>query len=149
MRQHHINFGFGLRDFNDYGINFLTGEACGYGGRILIDLTPEGADLMEEFLGTTIRRGNAWNNGEASMMYPRGAIADLAIFCLIKDGNAVVVLRNDYIALGFTEEEWLAEDENGLEFRTRYFAAYPNCKTYFNSGTAGTRNRHEMSGRVE
>lgn len=151
MRQHHINFGYGLRDFQDYGINFLTGEACGYGGRILVDLDEQGVALMTDFLGGTIdiRVRTQWNAGVASMMIPRGMIADLAVFCLIKDGNAIVILRNDYIAVGFTMDEWMAEDEDGVAFRDRYFAAYQNCKVYHNSGTAGTRNRHEMSGRIE
>lgn len=152
MKPAHISYGFGLRDFNDYGINFLTGEACGYGGRILADLTFDGVATMIEFLGGNIdfRAKTAWNAGISSMMIPRGMIGDLAVFCLIQAGNEVVIHRPDYTVVGYTLKDWMAEDEDGggTTFRDRYFAAYPGCKVYHNSGTAGTRNRHEFTGRT-
>jgi hypothetical protein len=137
----HIDYGYGLRDFNRFGINALSGDACGYGGRVLTDLTEEGARLIEEFLGTTIQRGNAWNNGGASIMMPRGIWADLAVFCLIREGWDIVVFRTDYNVIGFHQDDW-------EELRERYLEVYVGCRVYQNSGTAGTRNRHEFTGRI-
>ena len=64
-----------IRDWNDlrhYGINFLTGEACAVGKRLLCDVNEQGRKLICSILGLPINTPFAenWNsqvNGEDSV----------------------------------------------------------------------------------
>ena len=146
----HISYGYNLRDFQVFGINFLTGEACGYGGRILVDLDNYGLAIVNDWMGMAHPKGNEWNRGCASAMISRDSIAALAVHCLVYSGREVIVSRTDYVVMSFTMDEWMKQDEEGVDMRTQYLTVYPNSRVYVNSATAGgTRNRHEFSGRVE
>ena len=138
-----LDFAYSLDCFEPYGINVLTSEACGYGGRLLCNLDSEGCNLLTEFLGgwVVFTANTAWGEGVSSIMLPHSIWADLAVFILIRDGHRIVVSRPDYVVTGYTEEAW-------DEIRDRHLAAYPGTQVYANRGTAGTRNRHEFSGRI-
>lgn len=67
------------------GIILLTGEACSLMMRVLCDLTPEGVDIMNKFLGgnVTFVQGSNWNSSQgqvASIMIPYSCLEDLKKF---------------------------------------------------------------------
>jgi len=59
-------------DLREFGIWFLTGESCGYGGRLLCDLTEHGAEFFKNYFGGNVefKKNSNWNSG---------AVADLSI----------------------------------------------------------------------
>lgn len=137
-------------DLRRFGITFLTGESCGLGMRVLCDLTPQGKDLVEAFLGSTVKvlDDSNWNSGGVgSVLMPHSILGELACFVLIHTGNCEIAVRLDDHggALGFSREEW--KDDSTYRLDTLK-AAYGRLRTYCAAGTAGTRNVHVMSGRV-
>jgi hypothetical protein len=130
-----------------HGIDFLTGEACGIGARVLCDVSNEGAALLCDLLGVvSLNLTSAWNNrfkenAAGSIMLPHGWFEMVVVWALLRDGAIYVVSTNaGLIACNTPEEieqldgmEWI---EKGLHWRRH--------------GTAqgGMRNRHEFSGRV-
>lgn len=93
------------RDLEDFGIDALTGEACGYAMRLLCDVTESGKALIESFFGGRIELtpGGNWNRGSdddphvGSVLLPRSILRDLAAFCLLRDAPAdsMVALMRD------------------------------------------------------
>lgn len=130
----------GWYELKPYGIDYLTGEACGYGGRVLCDLTSEGVAFLQDFFGMQITLGNEWNRGVASIKLPRSIFKALCIHALFYDGWPVV-FSNESGCWGMTLGYW---EERGDQL----LAGYPGSNIHVNRGTAGTNNRHEMSGRV-
>jgi hypothetical protein len=140
-----------------FGINVLTGEACGLGMRLLCDLTEKGKLLIEEFFGgcLTLQAGSNWNSNVgdepavASVMLPHSIWLELAAFALLKEGYdvaAINVLRWSGEAAvaglkisGTTLDQVMEEHDMGRG---------PNFRTFQITGTAGTRNIHQMSGRI-
>ena len=90
-------------DLSEFGINYLTGEACAYSMRLLCDVNEEGKRTLEAFFGgtVTIAEGSNWNsevNGSeaiGSVLLSRGIFEDLAAFCLLsKYSGEVYVAPN-------------------------------------------------------
>ena len=148
----------GARELEAYGIDVLTGEACGVGMRVLCDVTPAGEALLSGLLGGMELKAAAWNGrdgAEKSIMLPRAWFPDIAAYALLAVDHCAIVLKSPYLddpgvkaypgslAWGMTLEEW--ED-----FRQRATFAQWRYSRYIADGTAadGLRNRHEMSGRV-
>lgn len=150
-----------VRWLREQGIlSTLTGEADGTNlGRVLCDLSEEGASLIGEYfgLGTDPQTPN-WNpriNSDTpavkSVMLRGGEIRRFALFAMMKNAEGNEVFAHKQPAGGnwvwyyddgdTTEEEWdkLEETRERAEDRTIYYIY----------GTAGTRNRHEFTGRVE
>lgn len=153
----------GWEDMKQFGIQILTGEACGIGMRMLFDLSEKGCKLLEDFFGSCLKfqRGSNWNSkveneeAVASVMLTVDILPELAAFCLLCSGCDAVAVHvvgcNNYAAVGFklkpfgkylrstTFEEITAvlQLEPGTGFRT-----------YHVMGTRGTRNLHCASGRV-
>lgn len=137
-------------DLKDYGIGPLTGEACGYGQRLLCDLTEDGQQLIRDFFslpeGTTFSPN--WNttvNGKpsvGSIMLPRNLIDDLRVFIIfhIEKKKYAYVFPSDSIVGSDVriEPEQLME---GCRCATNWALAgnHPN---------SGGRNVHAMSGRT-
>lgn len=70
------------RNLEEYGIEFLTGEACAMGRRKLFDLTEEGIKHVERFFGGSIdiRRGTNTNPGsEASILLTGETVKELGL----------------------------------------------------------------------
>lgn len=132
----------------ELGIVALTGEACGIGMRILCDLTPDGVELVEEFLGGTVevREGTNWNSRDGqvgSALLSRGMLEELVLFALCKRHERVVEWGDPMDGYtGMTVEE--LDNIRGDVYRSRMVGRVWACW-----GTCGARNRHEMSGRVE
>lgn len=144
------------RDLEKYGIECLTGESCGLGLRLLCDVSPEGIALLEEFLSIKLTdENNSWNHqgheGWKSILLPRGIFEDLAVFCLVKEEgfkHVVVVNWDTKHATAFYIEGYHS-DALLEEFRAAANKIYDGqWKSFYNMGTAGTRNRHYFSGRV-
>ncbi len=134
-----------LRDLEKYGIVALTGEAEGISGlgRILFDLTEQGVDIVNKFLGgnITFMEHSNWNsqtNGKkhiACVMLGRRIIEDLNVFCLMTKYKYVVKFGAYFY--GSNEEDFIQK-----------FPKEEHCETYRKMGTAGSRNTHVMSGRT-
>jgi len=76
----------------EYGIKFLTGEACALGNRKLFDLTEKGARRVEKFLGGAVgfREGSNANPGAvASVLLPSSVIPDIALHIMWKEREDV------------------------------------------------------------
>lgn len=135
-------------DLRPYGINFLTGEACGIGYRILCDVTGPGRDLIASALGLkALELRSPWNGGEGvvgCVMLPHELLVPLAVFALLGAGcNCVeVVICEDGV-------RGLEADDKDDGFWARVKSR--GSRTLRPKGTApgGMRNTHEMSGRTE
>ena len=136
-----------VRDLKEYGINGLTGEACGVGMRLLCDIGPKAERILGELFGGVQFVKTAWNGQDGakkSAMLPHSLFADIAAYCLLsEDGFDVVITRPDFgLATGFSREEW-EKIRAGTGFSNLKYS-----RIYAGKGTAGMRNRHEMSGRI-
>ena len=92
-----------IRDWNDlrhYGINFLTGEACAVGKRLLCDVNEQGRKLICSIVGLPINTPFAenWNsqvNGEdsvGSIFLPHHLFAFLSAMILLQTGCRCAVV---------------------------------------------------------
>lgn len=90
----------GADSLRQFGICFLTGEACGLAMRGLFDLTQDGINILTEFFGAVEFKRN-WNSGDkenphvASALIPYSCLEDLYIFAALKCGRKYV-FRGDY-----------------------------------------------------
>ena len=142
----------------DYGVKRVTGEACGVGLRMLYDLTPEAAKIMEEMLGGVKIQAAGWSGEEFSIMLPGMWTDEVLLYFLLTEYEVVVVksykskqdgsclgqVVQDNILCYNTLDGWNADKET-LNRRVWDYRAY------WRTGTAsdGMRNRHEWTGRVE
>lgn len=145
------------RPMKDFGVDVLTGEACGLGMRLLCDLTAAGADLIREFFslsGTNFPFARNWNHGTdedphvASVMLPVSIFRDLAAFAMLENGYVTVITTTKQAIYGFTDHRD-AEEYLKLIDANRDGSMFGHHEVLRKRGTAGTRNVHEMSGRVE
>lgn len=133
------------RDLEPYGIEALTGEACGLSYRILFDLTATGKKTVEKCLGITLT-SEPWNHGRdqdphvASVMLSTEMLVPLGIFALLDGGCSIVWFLDDRTLIGFEPND--KSDDAWIGGRKI-------LRTFSYGGTAGDRNRHAMTGRVE
>jgi hypothetical protein len=136
-------------DLEPFGIVPLTGEACGLCYRLLFDLTAQGLKIVAACFGIPeLKAGEPWNRGAAddphvgSIMLSAEMLVPVAVFALLETGcteawhvgQAVVGIETTD---GELDVDLLREfHEKGFRRRLAY------------QGTAGSRNRHVMSGRV-
>ena len=131
-------------DLLPYGIDPLTGEACGLSYRILFDLTAKGQKIVEKALGCKIT-SEAWNRGTkeephtASVMLSQEMLVPIGIFALLENGCHIVWLLDDRSLIGFEPSDT----------ERPYIGTHEIRRAFSYSGTAGDRNQHMMSGRVE
>ncbi len=134
-------------DLKEYGIRYLTGEACGMSMRLLCDVTSRGRGLIEGFLSAKLVDGSNWNGGSAddphvaSVMLTRAVFNDLAAYILVftsdRRGETNVAAFKDGGALEYIPSA------SGLPVSMlgRHYARSTAPGT-------GLRNQHAMSGRV-
>lgn len=152
-----------FRDFNDLrsvGIEPLTGEADGLSMRLLCDVSEKGRKLICKWLGideATNKLGESWNHrssiGEhqASIMIARDMLPSLSVFAALESPGIVecyvVYQKGEWVGTyGFNKTDKEAHLDDWLEFERRNKDNH--ARRYAYEGTAGDRNRHEMSGRV-
>ena len=153
-----------IRDLEEYGFDLLTGEACGIGMRLLVDVSPEAVKILEEFLSVRFTdENNSWNHsgqdGWKSIMLSRNTIDDLLVFVLCREFPYVIKVQHKEAAFTSSFMRGFPDKESFEEFKIRANRLYTtqdehgetvyNYRVYYNSGTAGTRNRHVFSGRVD
>lgn len=136
-------------DLKQYGINCLTGEACGISARALCDLTKDGAALVREFFGLPYNSTfqESWNTGsEFSCFLPWSVLPDLAAFALItRDNLGMAVQTRDGIYApedSDSDEDW----QKWLEFESTSIVRQYRP---LNAPRKGLSCTHQMSGRAQ
>ena len=137
-------------DLQPYGIVPLTGEACGLMYRILFDVTAKGRNVIAKCYGIpNVNLPEPWNRGSAEdphvgcIMLTQEMLQPLAVFALLENGCKEVYLMGQ-VVVGIEP----GDPEDAAETMRRvYKVDYARRFSY--GGTAGDRNVHVMSGRVE
>jgi hypothetical protein len=135
-------------DLRPYGIDVLTGEACGLGYRVLCDVTEKGRQVLRRLWSLPkLELAERWNAGSedephvGSIMLSREMLAPIGIFALLESGCTEAWLQNDGTVVGFDG----AEHDEAQRARRR-----GECvRSFAYRGTAGDRNMHMMSGRTQ
>lgn len=135
-------------DLVEYGIDRLTGEACGLSYRGLCDYTAQGLRILERLFCVKIQGEENWNNGTREkphigcILLPNDFLQPLAVFALLEAGCLEIWLMKGGDVCGLEPEyfqeyqAWRQANPDGVE------------RILVPAGTAGERNIHEMSGRV-
>ena len=133
-------------DLRPFGIDALTGEACGLSFRLLCDVTPKGKAILEKCLSCRLELGDAWNGGSGdephvgSIMLAPHFLIPIGVFALLESGcNEVWHVCESLIGIEPVDDSTQLRAFHGKDIRRRY--AY--------DGTSGDRNVHMMTGRTE
>lgn len=155
-------------NYKRMGVYPLTGEADGTNlRRMLCDVNEDGVRLVEEYFGNTvmIQQDSNWNSSVAekddaigSIMLTGAMLDELWVYSFIRLGYYVYkfdIVGGLGIFADSVDQRWAVHhtydeqfwadapaDWKDPEYRKNFICLQAN-------GTAGTRNRHEMSGRVE
>ena len=134
-------------DLRPYGIEPLTGEACGLMYRILFDVTDRGRAILAKCFGLPqFSLAEPWNQGTAdephvgSILLAPELLTPLAVFALLEAG-CVEAWAYSRCVVGIEADD---SPEQVAQARQRW----PVYRTFRYGGTAGDRNLHLMSGRV-
>lgn len=137
-------------DLAKYGVDALTGEACGLSYRLLCDVTARGKKILEKAFGLSqLGLHENWNRGSAedphigSLMLAPEVLTVLGVFALLESGCREVWLTKGDGVIGIEASDSPEEVES---FKT--FHAKDLQRRFAYAGTEGDRNRHLMSGRV-
>ena len=138
-------------DLIPYGIDPLTSEACGLSYRLLCDLTEKGKKILEKCLDVpAILPARNWNRGTAeephvgSVLLPLEMLTPLGVFALLESGCTEVWLYRNGGLLGIEPSDTTERIE-----LCRKMCPEALVRTFGYRGTAGDRNVHVMSGRVQ
>ena len=143
-----------LRSWNDlmpFGIDPLTGEACGLMYRILCDVTDKGRRVIQKCFGfPDLSLAAPWNRGTekephtGSLMLAPEMLVPIGIFALLEAGCKEVWLFKDGTLAGIE-----ATDQPDYIEAWKQAHAGDFARRFAYQGTAGDRNVHMMSGRTE
>ena len=138
-------------DLTPFGIEPLTGEACGLSYRILCDVTEGGRTILAKALGIPkLALPSAWNRGSAtdphvgSVMLPFEMLVPIAVFALLESGCSEAWIVREGGVIGIEPG-----DSPEMIVANRQLIGERLARTLAYQGTAGDRNVHVMSGRVE
>jgi len=164
-----------FRDLEQFGIRPLTGEADALGFRILCDLTPKGVKVFKECFGMPLHAHpemddihfgleKNWNSGAiASVMLSEDSIRPLATMGFYLQGKVVIVTDTSVWALDEVEEVVLDDSgdfynfiDHGRDYGSQRWltGAWGTIRRIIRPKVSdgrvvqGTRNVHQMSGRV-
>lgn len=140
-------------DLRPFGVDLLTGEACGLSYRLLCDVTEKGRQTVAKALGLKqLPLPDNWNRGDpgdphvgAIMLAPE-MLVPLGIFALLEHGCSEVWQTRAGDLLGIEPSD---EPERVASVKRFHTSSDNLVRRFAYAGTAGDRNRHEMSGRVE
>jgi len=154
-----------LNELERHGISVLTGEACGYGYRILCDLNRQGIQLVSDALGINPDKFRDtlppnWNSrvnrteAVASIMLAPEMMTPLAVFACwaAKCSEVHVLYDGSVVGIEPSDDEKSVEMWRGwcqgkyCESCRRYGAGGGINRSYHNPGFA--RHQHAMSGRT-
>ena len=142
-------------DLTPFGIEILTAEACGVSYRYLCDVTERGRKVLSVAFGIpNFTLAEAWNRGTAaephvgSIMLSQCMLTPIGVFALLESGCKEVWLYKSGGLVGIEPSDrpadviavWNVLNAFGKDVLVRKFSY---------GGTAGSRNQHVMSGRVE
>ena len=137
-------------DLRPYGIDVLTGEACGLMYRLLCDVTASGGKLIEKALSVNrIEFADPWNRGDpddphvGSILVPPELRQPLGVFALLESGCRQVWLYQNGGLLGIEPDDSPEQIE-----LSKQMCPEALVRTFAYQGTAGDRNVHVMTGRV-
>ena len=127
------------------GINRLTSEACGVSMRALCDVNAVGEVFLNEVFGGIQLQRDGWNkqSGKSIMLF-NTMLKSLVIFHLLYEGYQIVIDIDGHESV----TAYLNAEDYDAEYNKLLTSYSGKFRTYHNSGTAGLRNRHEMSGRI-
>ena len=137
-------------DLEPFGIDPLTGEACGLSYRILCDVTAKGRDVLQKCFGIReLPLPANWNGGSAldphvgSILLAPEMLAAVAVFALLEHGCTEAWLCQNGAVIG-------VEPEDTSETIRLWRESLPGniVRTFAYRGTAGDRNVHVMTGRI-
>lgn len=138
-------------DLRPFGFEPLTGEACGLMWRILFDVTERGRKIIGKCFGVpNITLAEPWNRGTddephvGSIMLTPESLVPLAVFALLEDGCPEV-----YYVIGGGVVGVERGDPPGTAGEVHQVYGAKHVRRFIYGGTAGDRNVHVMSGRVE
>jgi hypothetical protein len=139
-------------ELRPFGIDALTGEACGLSYRLLCDVTQRGKSTIEKALGVkALDLRENWNRGGdeephvGSVMLAPELLVPLAIFALLENGCSEVWQTRSGSLVGIEP----TDAPERIEAMRQFYAQSENfARRYRYGGTAGDRNRHQMTGRV-
>lgn len=137
-------------DLAAYGIDPLTGEACGLGYRILCDVTESGRCVLAKALGIPqLALPASWNRGAkdnphvGSVMLSLEMLTPIAVFALLESGCTEAWLVRDGGVIGIEPD-----DAADMIDANRRLIGERRLRSLAYRGTAGDRNLHVMSGRI-
>jgi hypothetical protein len=137
-----------VRDLERFGIVALTGESCGLMYRFLYDVTQHGKAIIEKCLGCRLDLADPWNQGEephvGSIMLSQEMLVPIGTFALLESGCSEVWLYKNGSLLGIEPD-----DSQELIERCANMAPEALARTFRYAGTAGDRNVHGFTGRVQ
>lgn len=135
-------------DLQAFGLDCLTGEACGLNYRILFDATEQGQKVLAKCFGIpNLVLAEPWNRGTdqnphvGSIMLSREMLVPIGIFALLESGCSEVWLDGDRL--------FGIEPADSPDYLDMVKKAHPTLRRFAYRGTAGDRNLHTMSGRVQ
>lgn len=135
-----------IEDLRPFGIEYLTGEACGLMYRGLYDLTNPGKQIIEKCLGVaSLVLHDPWNAGTkqephvGSIMLAQGHLIPIGIFALLESGCTEVLQAGECL---------YGMEPGDDESRKFIVGRFQNSRRFAYTGTAGDRNVHQMTQRV-
>ena len=139
-----------FQDLTAYGIEPLTGEACGLSYRLLCDVTESGRKVLEKALGIpNLPLPPQWNRGTeadphiGSVMLSPEFLIPLAVFALLESGCTEVWLVREGGVIGIEPS-----DSPDMIDANRRLVGERFLRSLRYRGTAEDRNVHVMSGRI-
>ena len=140
-----------FEDLSPHGVIPLTGEACGLSYRVLCDVTAKGKKLLEKALGLKdLGPAENWNRGSetdphvGSVMLTVDLITFLGVFALLEAGCKEVWTCKGRGVVGFEPSD---DPQKVQAYKSVYAEQLGRRFGYF--GTAGDRNVHVFTGRVQ
>jgi len=140
-----------LKFLREHGFIWVTGESCAFSMRILFDMTEFAKDIMIDYLGGNceFRKGSNWNGSDGqkySVMIERHSILPLAIFIARKKYLYVVEMFHQ----NNKEEPYqviCTNHEKDLELIKKTY--HDQHMVFHKRKDGGSRNQHQMSGRIQ
>jgi hypothetical protein len=138
------------RELEPYGIDPLTGEACGLSCRILFDCTENGRKILAKALGIPgLKLAEPWNGGTkddphvGSILLPQEMLTLVSVFALLESGSDEV-WQHEGGVIGFEPGDSRESRGQQLDWLRPKLV-----RRYAYQGGAGSRHQHMMSGRIE
>jgi hypothetical protein len=138
-------------DLRPYGIDVLTGEACGLSYRFLCDVTERGRKILERWLSVPeLHLSDAWNRGAVadphvgSILLTPEVLAGIAVFALLEAGCTECWVLSNGTVLGVEPGDPSEQVAASICIRADNIV-----RRFRSQGTAGDRNVHVMSGRIQ